>query len=182
MLQIILMSVELQNNEKDIFEKLYYKYRNALYNKAYYILKDENDAEDVLQNAFIKIAKNIKGINNIEDKETAAYLFIITKSCAYDFLRQKNKEKSISLEDIEEVSHYDSAIEQLAQKTEYEKLVNIIRNIPSPYNEVLFLHYVKDFSLRKTAELLSRKQNTVKMQLVRGKKLLLKVLAKTFNP
>lgn len=177
---MILMSVELQDNEKDIFEKVYYKYRNALYNKAYYILKNENDAEDVLQNAFIKIAKNIKGINNIEDKETAAYLLIITKSCAYDFLRKKNKERSISLEEIDEVSQYDSAIEQLAQKAEYENLVNIIRNIPSPYNEVLFLHYVKDFSLRKTAELLSRKQNTVKMQLVRGKKLLLKVLTEVY--
>lgn len=176
MLSIVFLSVEMEEKEKDLFEKIYCKYRNLLYNKAYYIVKNENDAEDVLQNAFIKIAKNIKGIKNIEDRQTTAYLLIITQSCAYDFLRKTSKENKVSLEEAEDIFEYDVRIEQLAENTEYENIVNIIKNVPSPYNEVLFLHYVNDFSLRKTSELLGRKLNTVKMQLVRGKKLLLKAL------
>ena len=53
----------------------------------------------------------------------------------------------------------------------------MITGIPSPYNEVLYLHYAKDYSIKKTAKLLDRKELTVKMQLVRGKKILTEKLS-----
>ena len=52
-------------------------------------------------------------------------------------------------------------------------LIAAIKSVPTPYNEVLFLHYVNELPVKKTAALLERKVSTVKMQLVRGKKLLL---------
>jgi len=67
-------------------------------------------------------------------------------------------------------------IEELAEKTEYEDLIAAIKSVPTPYNEVLFLHYVNELPVKKTAALLERKVSTVKMQIVRGKKLLLQAL------
>ena len=67
-------------------------------------------------------------------------------------------------------------IEEIAEKTEYEKLLAAVKSVPPPYNEVLFLHYVNEMPVKKTAALLGRKVSTVKMQLVRGKKLLLQAL------
>ena len=172
MLSAILLSVDMESADKNKFENIYYTYKNVLFYCAVRILKNENDAEDVLQEAFVKIAKNIKLIDGINNKETLAFLIVITKNTAYDFLRKSQKQIACSLEDVGEISTDENIIEDLIDKLEYEKIVEAVKLVPSPYSEVLFLHYVKDFSVGRTATLLNRKKSTVKMQLVRGKRIL----------
>ena len=161
--------------EKSKFEKIYYKYRDMLYMCALGIVKNSADAEDVLHDTFVKIAKNIGRVDDIDSKSTAAYFAVITKNTAYDRLRQLKRLNETPIEDCELITD-DSLIEETAEKTEYTELLSAVKSIPSPYNEVLFLHYVNELPVKKTAALLERKVSTVKMQLVRGKKLLLQAL------
>ena len=161
--------------EKGKFEVIYYRYRDMLYMCALGIVKNSADAEDVLHDAFIKIAKNIKQIDDINSKSTAAYLAVITKNTAYDRLRRLKRIIQTAIEDCI-LAADDTLIEEIAEKTEYEKLLAAVKSVPPPYNEVLFLHYVNEMPVKKTAALLGRKVSTVKMQLVRGKKLLLLAL------
>lgn len=177
MLSAILLSVEMESKDKNKFETLYYKYRQRLYNCALKAVGNRADAEDVLQNAFIKIARNIKSVAEVDSKETIAFLTVITKNAAYDFLRKKSSLSEAPLEHAEEISDFSYSVENAVSRLEYQTIVAVIKNIPSPYNEVLFLHFVKDFSIKKTARLLERKPDTVKMQLVRGKKILAEKLS-----
>lgn len=48
--------------EKSLFEQIYLEYRGLMYHVAYEILHNEQDAEDAVHQAFIKIAENIKKI------------------------------------------------------------------------------------------------------------------------
>ena len=91
MLTIILLSTNMDTDEKNKFEFIYNRYKSAMFNKAVSIVKNENDAEDILQEAFIKIAKNIKSIDNIKSKETLSFLMVITKNAAYDYVRKSVK-------------------------------------------------------------------------------------------
>lgn len=177
MLSAILLLVELEPKDKNKFENLYYKYRQRLYNCALKAVGNRTDAEDVLQNAFIKIARNIKSVAEVDSKETIAFLTVITKNAAYDFLRKKSRFSEAPLETAEEISDSSYSVENAVSRLEYRKIVEVIKNIPSPYSDVLFLHFVKDFSIKKTARLLERKPTTVKMQLVRGKKILAEKLS-----
>ena len=161
--------------EKSKFEKIYCQYRDMLYMCALGIVKNSADAEDVLHDAFIKIAKNIKQVVDIDSKSTAAYLAVITKNTAYDRLRRLKRLNETPIEDCL-LAADDALIEEIAEKTEYKDLIAAVKSVPAPYNEVLFLHYVNEMSVKKTAALLGRKVSTVKMQLVRGKKLLLQAL------
>ncbi len=161
--------------EKGKFEVIYYRYRDMLYMCALGIVKNSADAEDVLHDAFIKIAKNIKQIDDINSKSIAAYLAVITKNTAYDRLRRLKRLNETPIDDCL-LAADDTLIEEIAEKTEYEKLLAAVKSVPPPYNEVLFLHYVNEMPVKKTAALLGRKVSTVKMQLVRGKKLLLQAL------
>ncbi len=172
MLSAILLSVNMENIDKNKFENIYYTYKNVLFYCAIRILKNESDAEDVLQEAFVKIAKNIKLIDSIKNKETLAFLIVITKNTAYDYLRKNQKQIACSLEEVGEISTDENIIEDIIDKLEYEKIVEAVKSVPAPYSEVLFLHYVKDLSVGRTATLLNRKKSTVKMQLVRGKRIL----------
>lgn len=176
MLSIILLSVDMDIEEKNKFESIYYRYKNALYHQALNIVKNDKDAEDVLQEAFIKIAKNLKSINDIKSKETLSFLFVITKNTAYDYMRKSAKTIELPLTETE-VALDESAFSNLVSNIEYQEIVSTITNIPSPYNEVLYLHFVKDYSIKKTATLLDKKTATVKMQLVRGKKILIDKLS-----
>ena len=161
--------------EKSEFEKIYRKYRDMLYMCALGIVKNSADAEDVLHDAFIKIAKNIKQVDGIDSKSTAAYLAVITKNTAYDRLRRLKRLNETPIEDCL-LAADDALIEEIAEKKEYKDLIAAVKSVPTPYNEVLFLHYVNETPVKKTAALLGRKVSTVKMQLVRGKKLLLQAL------
>ena len=176
LLSIIILSVDMDTEEKSKFESIYYRHKNALYHQALNIVKNEKDAEDVLQETFIKIAKNLKSINDIKSKETVSFLFVITKNTAYDYIRKSSKIIELPLTETE--SNLDeSALENLVSNIEYQEIVSTITNIPSPYNEVLYLHFVKDYSIKKTANILDKKTATVKMQLVRGKKILIDKLS-----
>lgn len=177
MLSAILLTVEMESKDKNKFETLYYKYRQRLYNCALKAVGNRADAEDVLQNAFIKIARNIKSVAEADSNETVAFLTVITKNAAYDFLRKRSRLSEAPLENAEEISDFSYSMENAVSHLEYQTIVAVIKNIPSPYNEVLFLHFVKDFSIKKTARLLERKPATVKMQLVRGKKILAEKLS-----
>lgn len=175
MLFCILNTVPLESDEQEKFEKIYYKYRNTLFSCAFSIVLNRHDAEDVLHTAFVKIAQNIKKIEDINSKQTASFLIIITKNTALDFLRtdHKNAQESIS----EDVAYSQDLLEQLLSCLEYQKIVTVIKELKPPYNEVLYLHFVNDLSIRQTAKLLNRKEKTVKMQLVRGKKILVSKLS-----
>ena len=176
LLSIILSTVDMNTEEKSKFESIYYRHKNALYHQAMSIVKNEKDAEDVLQEAFIKIAKNLKSINDIKSKETVSFLFVITKNTAYDSIRKSSNIIYFFIHVF--IGGLDeSALENLVSNIEYQEIVSTIINIPSPYNEVLYLHFVKDYSIKKTAILLDKKTATVKTQLVRGKKILIDKLS-----
>lgn len=50
--------------EKSLFEQIYLEYRGLMYHVAYEILHNEQDAEDAVHQAFVKIAENIKKIDD----------------------------------------------------------------------------------------------------------------------
>ena len=176
MLSIVLSAVNLNTDDKNKFESIYNRYKNDLYHQALNIVKNEKDAEDVLQEAFIKIAKNIKSIDDIKSKEILSFLIVITKNTAYDYIRKSSKIVEFPLSETESAID-ENALNNLVGNIEYQEIVSVITNIPSPYNEVLYLHFVKDYSIKKTATLLNKKTATVKMQLVRGKKILIDKLS-----
>jgi len=177
MLNFLMITENLSSQEKPKFEELYYKYRNALFFAAFNILKNREDAEDVLQNAFIKISQNMKSIEDLESRKTLSYLLVITRNTAYDYIRKNYRSEEVSIDEIGEKLDYDSEIEKITSNIDYKNIVKAIKSIASPYKEVLYFHYVMDYSISKTAKLLGRKKPTVKMQLVRGKKVLLTKLS-----
>lgn len=86
-----------------------------------------------------------------------------------------HKEKrfdTIALTNFKHMSDH-SFVETIATHLEYERIVEAISNLDEKYREVLFYHYIQELTVSEISNLLDRKRSTVKMQLVRGKKMLL---------
>jgi RNA polymerase sigma-70 factor (ECF subfamily) len=177
---IMFIFLALINNENDRkkFEILYILYCKKMFFTANNVLHDEHEAEDAVHNAFLSIANNIEMINDAYSNNTLSYVITIARNAAIDLSRQKKRIKYI---DIDEDLHFDDTtdiLDTITSEENFQSIVSIITNLPDTYRDVLYMHYVDSLSTREIASLFSKKESTIKKQVVRGKKLLVERIRK----
>lgn len=172
-------------NDKKLFEKLFYEYRKQMASLARSIVHNETDAEDVVHDVFLRIAtRNMEVIRKIENpKDLRNYMLKATKNTALNMLK-KRKQNTISIDtikeyDIDEIQDYsdEAFLEIICNKSEYEQILHAIHSLSEKYKNVLYYHYVLELTVNETARLLNQSVPTTKKQLVRGKKMLLSSLS-----
>lgn len=126
-------------------ETIYNKYSKAMYNHAFNILKNAGDAEDAVQEAFIRLFKNVKSISDPNSRKTKSFALIITGNYAIDIYRKRKRlNESELLEDAFPV--FDNF--------EYEGTNQItaeILKLGTRYRNVLLLKYVYEFDYAEIA-------------------------------
>lgn len=86
----MIMYMSLIDNEDDKikFEDIYNKYKKMMFWIASQILTDERDIDEVVQDSFIKIIRNLDKIEKINSKKTKSFISIIVKNTAIDAYRK----------------------------------------------------------------------------------------------
>ena len=171
------------DSEKQLFEKIYHSYRKQMFLVAKGILAREEDAEDVVHDVFYEVAsKHMEIVSRLKEVDLRNYMLKATKNRAINVWNRKSK-ASISLDTIVEydVEHIqelsdESFLEVLCEKMEYEQILETMKSMDKRYQDVLYYHFVLEFTVPETAKALGRKQETIKKQLARGKKMLLRLL------
>lgn len=165
MLSIYLSIIE-DSKEQDKFEYIYLHFRKQMLNYANQLLNNPYDSEDVVHNTFIDIAKSMYLFDKRSDKEICSYLMCATRGHVYNFMR-KSKNETEALSSLKYILPiYDDSVEIIS---EYDMLVEAIRNLDELYSDVLYLHYVEQLTDREISVLLGRKPSTIRTQIVRGK-------------
>lgn len=159
------------------FNALYDRYRKQMYLVAFRVLQNSHDAEDAVQNALWALSRYIKSVPQDNARATRAYVLTAAKNAALAMLPAQHH---VSLEDIPEQEHptNNDPFVQLASSQDYELLLRVINQLDLRYREVLMLIYVQELNIAETAHILCRKEETVRKQLFRGKKLLLELCRK----
>lgn len=172
------------DNDKELFEEIFNSYKKQMVILAESLLKNEDDAEDVVGDVFLRIAQKnwdiVRGIKNETDLRN--YLLKATKNTSLNMIKAKKKD-NISLDtvseyninDIEELSD-NTFLEMICNKFEYNKIIEAIQSLDTKYRDVLYYHFVLDLTVPQTAKSLNQTLTTTKKQLVRGKKILLSLL------
>ncbi len=157
------------------FKVLFEKYHFLLYRIAFDILKDTFLAEDALQEAYLKIARNIRKISNPEEERTKCYLIKIIKSTSLDLYRRnaKRREREVLVDGWEE--NFPGA--EVCNNTE-GNLQDLLEKLPVKYRSVYIMKYVNRMDNGKIAEALGIKEGNVRQRLLRGKTILFKNLQK----
>lgn len=159
------------------FEEIYEEYYQQMFFKAKQVLKDEYEAEDAVHDAFIGIARNMKTISAIANKQDLFYyLMRAAENAAYNRIRQtKHYTAAVPLQDapfVSDRSFWDTVCMQM----DYARLVQLISDLPKIYREVLYYHFVMEIPIPEVARSLDIKLATAKQRLVRGKKQLLQMI------
>ena len=150
------------------FSELFQAYHRQMLFVALKILRNQDDAEDAVQNALLKLYRNRRHIPT-EPCVRRAYILTAAKYAALNLSKQKAETT-----DIEEVilTADTDLFEEIAASEDYERLLQTINALPLRYREVLMLRYVQECSVAQIARLLNRSQAAVRKQLSRGKTLL----------
>lgn len=172
------------DNDKELFSNIYYSHRKQMVAMAMSIVNNYADAEDVVEEVFLRIAQKYFDIVRHIDNETDLrnYLLKATKNTAINKSKSKKKENTsldtiieYNMGDVEELSD-DTFIETLCNKIDYDQIIEAIKNLREKYRDVLYYHFVMELTVPETAKLLDQTTSTTKKQLVRGKKMLLSLL------
>lgn len=160
------------------FEQLYHSYRKQMLAVAYRILENTDDAEDAVQDALLGIAKSISSLRELEDTALRAYVLTAAKNAALKIL-YRNK-KGTDTERILELDYKESesVFQTVLNTMDADLLLRAMRQLDPIYRDVLLLTYVQECDLQETAATLGRKEETVRKQLYRGRKLLIELCRK----
>ncbi len=169
----ILIEKYLEGDEKSL-EILIQNYLGPIYRFAYRYAGNGKDAEDITQDVFVKMWRNLKKFD--QNKSFKTWIFSIAKNTAIDFQRKK-KSLSFSRFDTEDGKNIiaetfaDTAPlpQEIFEKQEIiQGLKSMIARLFPKYQTVLSLRYNNDLTFREIAETLGEPLHTVKSRHRRG--------------
>ncbi len=158
------------NDDRLAQKKLYDKYKKAMYSLSYRITGDFEAANDVLQDAFVKV---FRGLPKFRGESTlGAWIKTIVVRTAYSYLR---KEK-IFFEDIDTLSQTHKL--DWGHYLDAEYLEKAILSLPEGYRMVFVLVEIEGFTHKEVAAMLGISEGTSKSQLFYSKKKLREILTR----
>lgn len=171
------------------FKKFVSENKNKSYSLCYRILRDADDAEDALQEAFLRFYKALKEGMYKETSNIKTYFYSIVYNTAVEFYRKKKlKDFNIKsfvivdshFKDGDEFKNFDEYISSItSKKSDTEKSIhhNEIKEIvkhfldllPEHYSTILTMNYINELSLNEISEILGIPLGTVKNRIFRAK-------------
>ena len=162
-----------EDKDKTKFELLYLKYKNQMLNVAYSVLHDQYDSEDAVHTAFIGIAKNMKKIKEVDSNDSRNYCLKASKNTALNILNKNKNIIDMPFDDtLDNESISDDFVKNICDKDEVDNIKKVIGGMDDIYKDVLTMYFLYEMSTRQIASLFSRKEETVRKQLYRGKQIL----------
>ncbi len=156
--------------EKVLFEHIYNKYRGKMLAVAYNITGNYHDAEEAVSNAFLKIAKCFAKLKERKPQERAAFCCVITKNCAYDIMRDRDRRNEISLDENEELPDGKADVsDEVLSGHGYNRVVEAIKALPEIYAQALWMQNVVGLSVPEIARSLGETEQNIRKRLERAR-------------
>lgn len=148
--------LELKSANKDIaFQKIYTQYNKLIYGIAFGILKNKEDAEDIVQIFFSKLYTIEK--DKLPKEKIASWIYTVTKNEAISLLRKKKEH--FDIDTIYEIEDKDNEINNLIDKEEFNKLIS---KLDDKEKEIISLKILANLSFEEIAKLLNKPSGTIK--------------------
>jgi len=165
--------------EKPAFFKILVdRYQEPFLRKALGILRQQEEAEDIVQETFVKIyfnAKKFKKMEEIEFKSWAYKILVNTAISRYRKISKKWRAESADPLDLELASERNLSTEDIVLESETKSATaELLSRLPEPLSRLLSKYYIEDKSYKEIAKEEGVTIPALKMKLFRAKKLLKK--------
>ena len=153
--QLVAMYAE-GNNEA--FDTLLNRHQQRVYSYILHIVKDEELADDIFQETFVKAIMTIKQGRYTESGKFSAWISRIAHNLIIDFYRQEKSENAVSAdnEDTDLLNRRDlcddNIEDQMVTEQIHTDIRRLIKALPESQREVLIMRYYKDMSFKEIAD------------------------------
>ena len=149
--------------------ELYDKYKNAVYRMAFAYCKNKADAEDIMQETFIKLfTADIRFEDS--DKEKSWLLKVTVNKCK-DMFRSLRYKYSLTAIPLEEAS-------LVYETPEESEVYHAVMSLPTKYRLVIHLYYYEDYSIKEIGAITGKNESAVQTQLYHARRKLKNILGK----
>ncbi len=169
----------------DTFEKILAEHRDRVFSYAFYVLGNRQDAEDVTQDVFIRLWRNL---GDIDLSRRKSWIMSVAHNRCIDLARSRKRTVHRREDPDMLATDTDSAPVSLemnpglrSESRETRRLLlQALRKLPVRSRSMLVMHYYQGLKYRTIGEMLDLNINTVKVEVHRARKELRKILAGDF--
>lgn len=151
--------MDIFHHKKPDIETAYELYADMLYRISFAQLGSDADAQDVVQDVFMKYMTKAPVFFNHEHQK--AWFIRVTVNHCHDYARRANVRKIVPLEEADYVT--------VESQEHLDSLMDILSCIPEKYKDTVILHYLEGFSVHETAKILGISLSATKMRLSRAR-------------
>jgi len=158
------------------FSQIYDQYIEKIYRFVYLKVNSQEVAEDITSKAFMK-AWEAMNKPEVDIKNPSAFLYQIARNLVIDHYRQKGRTNVVSTDAVAELVDDGTDIHDKAILNADVAMVKAaIQKLKKEYQDILIWHYLDDMPIGQIAEMVNKKEGTVRVMLHRGLKELKKIL------
>ena len=159
-----LIHLYINGNEGGLVELLR-RYQSKIYTSIYLLVKDQDLAEDIFQDTFIKVINTLKAKKYNEEGKFLPWVSRIAHNLVIDHFRREKRAPMINNGDdfdiFEVLGNYDESTEdRLVREQTHRDLKKLIQMLPSEQKEVLLMRHFGDMSFKDIAEITGVSINT----------------------
>ncbi|MBI3787764.1 MAG: sigma-70 family RNA polymerase sigma factor [Ignavibacteriales bacterium] len=165
----------LRSGDETAFAQVYQQYKARVYGYCYRLLRNEQDAEDATQEAFLKVMKSIATLEKAESFRP--WMFTIARNEAYAILRRT---KNINGIESDEIWAEETPYEELIGKETAELVQRYLNLLKPVYREVLILREYEQLSYAEIARVTGDTESSVKSRIFKARKALTEKLKPYF--
>jgi RNA polymerase sigma-70 factor (ECF subfamily) len=158
------------------FEQLLLPHLDAAYNLARWLVRNQQDAQDIVQESYLRAFKFFSGFQGGDPR---AWLLKIVRNTSYSFL-EKNRPTSLAVEFDEKIHATEAgppdAESEMVRSIESRLLREALDELPITFREILILRELEGLSYKEISEVVNVPMGTVMSSLARGRERLREIL------
>lgn len=169
---------KILEGDKKSFRVLLEAYDKRIYGFIYKIIRDSYISQDLTQETFIKVYKNIHTYD--KTKEFSTWIYTIAKNECFKYLRKVKKVSLVEINDNILINIFNKLTPEvlLEKKEDNKMMLKIIDALPKKYREVIILKYFEDLSYKEISEHLNISEKKVESWLYLARKNITKQYSK----
>ena len=177
-----------QEQKNTLFNRLYEEYADRILNFVRYLVKNTADAEEIAQEAFVNIYRNLDKYDETKGKYST-WMYTIARNLAYNHLKRKKNQPNLSVnQDIKigndkielirtiQDTKEKGAYKHLELKELKETVQRAIQSLPGQYMEVITLCDIHGMQHSEVATILECSVNAIDIRLTRARKKLVDII------
>ena len=177
MLPLMITAIE-NDDDRQLATELYTRYRAVMLRRAGSILKEDDRAEEAVQEAMLRVIRHLEKVRMIPENERAYYLAAVTQTAALDLYRRRQREQQNAFTGYDESLDAsgpaeDGPMELLLRREQAVLLRQCVALLPQRELDILNYRYLLELPHKEIARLMGLKPEHVRMLLTRAKRKLL---------